>query len=111
MPVEIDLLRPDDLLVLHVFGDNVEVDDTDPEHPVLRPTSPSAPAHLTFVFPPQAFAEEAFFEHLMPVAPPGHPPDPDQGTPVSTVSPPGAVRTRIAGNSRLVFEFPAPPRR
>jgi len=105
------IVRPDDLLNLAVEWQNLRLDKSDPQNPVLVIDDPTRTALLTFTFPPQTIAESAFFESSK-VAPEGknHPPDPGIGN--DTVTSPGGVaknaRTaaQLAHPSRLVFVVP-----
>lgn len=112
--VTVDLLRPDDLLNLHIEGYNLKLDTGDPAHPTLVRADAAAPAYLAVQFPLQHVQEQAFFEVQPPVAntPPTTlkplPADPDAGAPASEPLRFGTApaRARAAGPSRLVFRLP-----
>lgn len=115
MALTIDLLRPDDLLVLRIEATNLKLDASKPDQPVLVREAAASPAFLTFFFQPQALAEQAYFETAAVSAPggtpppsnpplPGPPPDPAQPDPPQ---PPGSTLHRLGDGSRLVFRVPA----
>src|SRR5204863_7683113 len=84
------LVRPDDLLNLTVDWQNLRLDKSDPQQPVLVVDDPASSGLLTFTFPPQTISETAFFQSS-PVSPEGknHPPDPVSGN--DPLSAPGGV--------------------
>ncbi|PSN17345.1 hypothetical protein C7271_18215, partial [filamentous cyanobacterium CCP5] len=118
MAFKIDVIRPDDLLNLHIEGINLRVDTTSGEQAIAAIENPQQPAYLVVQFPPQAIAEEAFFENGFP--------DPkgieDQPTKdrvqhdidlklkqpaLPGLKPPGKnVAVRLGGPSQLVFRVP-----
>jgi hypothetical protein len=100
--VIIELLRPDDLLALGAETTNLRLDTADPTQPALVRIDPAQPAFIKVLFPPQSIAEQAFFDSRN--ASPAQPPQP--GTTTEPVLPPGSVRARICGPSRLVFRIP-----
>ncbi|MFE0758636.1 hypothetical protein ACFW16_32065, partial [Inquilinus sp. NPDC058860] len=100
MTIMVEILRPDDLLVLTIEGHNLRLDSSDPAAPVLVREAAAEDAFLVAVFPPQSFAEEAF-EEVDPPDPPLPPPPPPPPRP-----PPGAVQARLSGGSRLAFRVP-----
>ena len=60
--MEIDLVRPDDLLNVRIEAANLRLDTYDLQAPALVVDDPQQPAYLTFIFPPQTIAERAYFE-------------------------------------------------
>jgi len=117
MSLTISLLRPDDLLVLNIEAVNLNLDTSNPKHPMLVVTDGTQPAYLVINFQPQCIAEKAFFETdpKIPKNPPQATPPPGTATPTATPLPtgplalltPGDVGARIADSSRLVFQLPA----
>jgi hypothetical protein len=117
MSLTISLLRPDDLLVLDVEAVNLNLDTSNPKHPMLVVTDGTQPAYLVINFQPQCIADQAFFETdpKIPKNPPQATPPPGTATPTATPLPtgesalltPGDVGARIADSSRLVFQLPA----
>ena len=110
LPLSMDILRPDDLLVLSVQAVNLRLDTSAPHRPRLVRDVPADPAYLVYVFPPQSIAEQAFFETAevkqQPSfnTPPGPPEPPTTSDSLTT---PGSVAAWVAGQSRLVFRLPA----
>ena len=114
--MDIDLIRPDDLLNLHVEAVNLRLDADDPDAPDLVVEDPAEPAFLVVTFPPQAIAERAYFEAaIVPGAGAGVQPEPtsparpdaDAGSSViEPLDPPGQTTARTGRPSRLVFEVP-----
>jgi hypothetical protein len=104
-----DLVRPDDLLALHVDGYNLHVvpgDDT----PTIDRIDAAKDAFLVVTFPPQNIAETAYFETTgtnEPPLPPGIPAPPAGFPPAGSPPPPGRTGARLARFSRLVFRAPA----
>src|SRR6202011_3099561 len=86
-----DLVRPDDLLTLHVAGYNLKPTGNAP--PVLGRIDAAKDAVLVVTFPPQNIAETAY-----PASAPNQPPPP---------VPPGQTAARLAGFSRLPFRIAA----
>ena len=92
MAMEIDLVRPDDLLNVRIQAANLRLDTHDPEYPVLVVDDPQQSAYLTFIFPPQTIAERAYFEAAIvnPPVDPDHPvaippeTDPNRSDPEAT---------------------------
>jgi hypothetical protein len=113
MPLNLAILRPDDLLVLGVQAVNLRLDTSAPNRPRLVREAPGEAAYLVYVFPPQSVAEQAFFETVKIAKPPDFnpplstlpkpPPLPSPQTP----TPPGTVSALVAGESRLVFRLPS----
>lgn len=111
MTVRIDLLRPDDLLNLHIEGENLRLDPDAPDGPALVLDDPGKPGYLIVAFPPQTVVEEAVFESSQTLPPP-LPPPPTKESGKLHEHPPEKqptlpVRSRIGGVSRLVFRIPA----
>jgi hypothetical protein len=109
MPIEFEVTRPDDLLRLTFHGENLRLDTSQAESPVLMVEDAQLPALLTVTFPPQSIAETAFFESSI-VSPETNKPDPDGATVTEPLPGAGNVKARIAHPSRLVFKIP-PERR
>jgi hypothetical protein len=110
LPLNLAILRPDDLLVLSVQAVNFRLDTSAPDRPRLVRDAPGEAAYLVYVFPPQSIAEQAFFEVTKiktqpsfntPPGPPGPPTTPDP------LKAPGSVAALVAGESRLVFRLPS----
>ncbi|GAC1541016.1 MAG: hypothetical protein NVS2B17_17900 [Candidatus Velthaea sp.] len=57
-----ELLRPDDLLQLHVDGSNLQIVRQGDRVEVLTVADRTQPAYLRFTLAPQTIAESAFFE-------------------------------------------------
>jgi hypothetical protein len=93
-----EILRPDDLLALRVDAVNLKLEASDPENPRLVVEKKSLPAYLVVHFPPQSIIEKAYFETAPNV----------DGTPGTDdpLNPAGSVPSRMAGDSRLVFQLP-----
>jgi hypothetical protein len=115
MPVNLEVLRPDDLLAIGVQTVNLKLDSSQPGQPRLVREKPGEPAYLIFTFPSQSIAEQAFFETAS-VQQPGF--NPPQVTPPLSPPPtlppcpdslplPGAAAAVMAGTSRLAFQLPA----
>src|SRR5512133_2697981 len=107
MTVQIDLLRPDALLNLHLEGENLRLDTSKPKDPALVLDDPKKPGYLVVTFPPQTVVEQAFFESS-----PTRPVPSEAGNAYNAQHPPAAlpalpVQARIGGSSRLVFRIPA----
>jgi hypothetical protein len=104
-----DLVRPDDLLTLHVDGYNLHVvpgGDT----PTIDRVDATKDAFLVVTFPPQNIAETAYFETTgtnEPPLPPGIPAPPAGFPPAGSPPPPGRTGARLARFTRLVFRVPA----
>lgn len=109
MPIQFEITRPDDLLHLTFQGDNLRIDTSQPEAPVLVVENVQLPALLTITFPPQSIAETAFFESSV-VSPETNKPDPDGATVTEPLPGAGNVKARIAHPSRLVFKVPSDAR-
>lgn len=105
MALNLELLRPDDLLNLRIECHNLKLDTADAEKPVLVPIEAQADCHLVFIFPSQTLEETAFFEVAPVPPPPGQKPPthPDTVAEIPVVP----VRARLGGESRLVFRIPA----
>jgi len=86
-----DLVRPDDLLTLHVAGYNLR--PAGQAGPVLERIDAAKDAVLVVTFPPQNIAETAFLASA-----PSQPPPP---------VPPGQTKARLAGFTRLAFRIAA----
>ncbi len=110
MPLSIDLLRPDDLLALHIDAINLRLDVSRPRRPKLVLEQRNNPAFLVVRFPPQSIIEQAYFQATPPLPPPpafNPPPDPPLPLIDDPLDPPGSVGERMTGDSRLVFRLPA----
>ena len=110
MSLTIQLLRPEDLLTLTIGTQNLKLDKSDPNKPILVVEDTSDPAYLIFAFPPQSITEKAYFETgnitsqpPFNQVPPGTPP---LGTTDDHLLPAGQTPARISGPSRLVFQLP-----
>lgn len=88
----VEVVRPDDLLVVTLDFYNLHVAPTSGATPAQIARSGTGNGFVIAHFPPQSFAERAFFE-----AAPGSP-----GTEPLGASP---VPSRIGGSSRLVFRI------
>lgn len=116
--MQLELIRPDDLVNLEVETVNLRVaEPSDGAPPTLVVDDPHVAARLIVRFPPQSITETAYFQARdvqvdAEVDPPARP-DPDPpGTPSATPDPPGVPGSRDATSaaahaSRLVFELPA----
>jgi hypothetical protein len=111
--VQLELIRPDDLVNLEVEAVNLRVRDGSP--PTLVVADQHVAAFLIVRFPPQSITETAYFEwrndKLAAEADPPARPDPDATSSGSApLDPPGVPGTRdatssAAHGSRLVFEL------
>jgi hypothetical protein len=105
---ETDLLRPDDLVTLHVAGFNLAIGTEG--HSLVR-RDEAQDAVLVVSFPPQNIGESAYFQPAGPGAQPPPPPSgitpPPDPPPAGSLPPPGATTARLARPTRLVFRFPA----
>lgn len=105
-----EVTRPDDLLRLHIRGENLAPVQKDGGGIALAAEDPAQPALLVVTFPPQTIAEAAAFEASIvqppvePDIPPGVEPPPPQT--IGPIDPPGSVKVRIGAPSRLVFTVP-----
>ena len=106
MALTIDLLRPEDLVSVTVEAINLHLNTDVPLNPTLVRDVVGTPAFLIIHFPPQAIAEQAFYEDSSTIAPPKNQPDPIGTRPDMTPNPPGLVAARMAGGSKLVFRIP-----
>ena len=102
------VVRPSDLLALRLELVNMTVQAGTP--PLLKrgPASGGA-SYIVLHFPPQALAEQVFFQAAVPGTKPprvpeGAPPPSAPGANETPLPPP--IRARIAGESRLVFKVP-----
>jgi hypothetical protein len=127
-----ELLRPDDLLHLHVDGSNLRLIADEERGPVLTVEDRERPAFLRFTFAPQTIAESAFFEAALvpgtttPIKPENDPNRKDSDQSNTTHDPlpvPGTISAsaktaahasnkapavaQIGRPSRLVFVVPA----
>jgi hypothetical protein len=102
-----DLVRPDDLLTLHVAGYNLK--PTGNASPVLGRIDAAKDAVLVVTFPPQNIAETAYYATANPQPPPPLPPGiPPQPSPPPGAAPaPGQTAARLAGFTRLAFRLAA----
>src|SRR3954449_4311393 len=105
---EAELVRPDDLLSLHVTGYNLQVASGDGASTLGR-IDVAKDAFLVVTFPPQNIAETAYYLAANPTPLPPLPPSipvqplPPPGSP----PPPGETGARLARVSRLVFRIAA----
>jgi hypothetical protein len=109
---QVDLVRPDDLLALHVAGYNLKVVPGQAS-PSLARIDDAKDAHLAVTFPPQNILEGAYFnsakpKELPPTTPPlppdlQAPPDPTEDFPPKI----DGTHALLSGFSRLVFRIPA----
>ncbi|NLG70959.1 MAG: hypothetical protein GX495_02785 [Chloroflexi bacterium] len=107
MAIEFNLLRPADLLCLHIEAVNMRLDPSQPDDPALAPDEPQRPSFLIYTFPPQTITEQAFFESSPLSPPPGEESKPFNPNPPPGSTPVPPVKSRLGGPSRLVFRFPA----
>jgi hypothetical protein len=119
MAIQFDLLRPDDLLNIHVQGINLRLNAGNRREPVLEIENDDEPAYLVYTFPPQTIAERAYFEapiiQIDPDPPENAAGDPDTGKVDNDpeLDPPGYVDSdrpiaaMLGRPSRLVFKVPA----
>jgi hypothetical protein len=107
MSFAFEILRPDDLLALHVEAVNLKLAAGAHSKPRLVIDDETQPALLIFHFQPQSIAEQAFFQ-TDPSPPPAFNPPPQQPPPSQDdqLLPPGSVGARMSGDSRLVFRLP-----
>jgi hypothetical protein len=101
-------VRPNDLLALRIELVNMKVQPGSPPTLSRGPASSGA-SYIVLHFPPQALAEQVFFQAAVPgTQPPRVPPSaPPQSPPSANENPlPPPIRARIAGESRLVFKVP-----
>jgi hypothetical protein len=106
---EADLVRPDDLLTLHVAGYNLRVAPGDGASTLGR-IDVAKDAFLVVAFPPQNIAETAYFQTTnmpLPPLPPGIPPPPPGFPPPGAPPLPGQTGARLARFTRLVFRLAA----
>jgi len=107
----IRIVRPDDLLNLDIECINLRLDQSDPAQCALVPENVDQPAFLVYTFPPQAIAEQAYFQSTttppLPREPPANRiPNPPEGDDLLPV--PGTpARASIGGATRLVFRVPS----
>ena len=60
MTIQFDVVRPDDLLNLHLRGVNLRLNSDDPKYPILEVEETQRPAYLIVTFPPQTIAEDVY---------------------------------------------------
>jgi hypothetical protein len=94
MSFSFEILRAADLLTLQVDAINLKLDGSNPEQPKLVIDAASQPAYLIIQFPPQSITERAYYETE------------NDGPGSDALDPAGSVPVRMAGPSRLVFQFP-----
>lgn len=116
MAIQFKLVRPDDLLNLRVRGENLRLNDDDPQYPVLEVENKDKPGYLILTFPPQTIAERAYFEAPIVVIgqdpTSGVPADPDAGSVIDDppLDAPGyadgqrPIVAMLGRPSRLVFK-------
>ena len=107
MAVSVELVRPDDLLHLHVKGENLRLDTAGTDGPELVLDDATRSGYLIVNFPPQAVVEEAVYQSS-----PTPPLSDEAGAgynqpPPSPPDVPAVTRSRIGRPSRLVFRIPA----
>jgi hypothetical protein len=104
-----DLIRPDDLLALHVDGYNLHVVPSVDRQAIDR-IDAAKDSFLVVTFPPQNIAETAYFETTgtkEPPLPPGIPAPPAGFPPAGSPPPPGQTGARLARFTRLAFRVAA----
>jgi hypothetical protein len=109
MTLNIELLRPDDLLNLKIEAENLRLDTSQAGKPVLVLEDPKQPGYLIVTFPPQTVAEQAVYESS-----PSEATNPESGNPYNSQHPAPSnpsmpMQARIGGASRLVFRIPPGP--
>jgi len=116
MAVSVELVRPDDLLHLHVEGENLRLERDEGELPALVLDDPSKPGYLIVRFAPQTIIEEAVYESSTtpelvepPSPPPAPPPRPSYADKPPSLAdiPKPTTRYRAGQPSRLVFRVEA----
>ena len=107
----IHILRPDDLLNLHIETVNLKLDKENPQCPVL--VSSGTPSFLIVHFTPQNIAEQAFYDdspgqtsQTGTLPPSAGPPPPPHYIPTTGPTSAGTVAAVLGGPSRLVFLVP-----
>ncbi len=110
MPLTINILRPDDLLVLSIELYNMRLSTTDPKRPELVVDHQGQPAFLAVHFQPQSIAEQAYFEtdqkNLQYPPFDKTPPPPKLAITSPKLPAPGDTPARMSDSSRLVFQLP-----
>ena len=108
MTFSFEVIRPDDLLRLHMEARNLRIDRPQGQAPALVVEDADQPAFLIVHFQPQAIAEGGYYEAtiLQADVPPDAEPQPPPTT-IGTVDPPGKTPVRIGRGSRLAFKVPA----
>ncbi|MGZ5904006.1 MAG: hypothetical protein ACXWKQ_01550 [Reyranella sp.] len=104
-----DLIRPDDLLTLHVDGYNLHVVPRVDRQAIDR-IDATKDSFLVVTFPPQNIAETAYFETTgtkEPPLPPGIPAPPAGFPPAGSPPLPGQTGARLARFTRLAFRVAA----
>jgi hypothetical protein len=110
VPMTIDILRPDDLLVLTIELHNLRLSTADTKKPELVVDRQGLPAFLVVYFQPQSIAEKAYFE-TDPKNPQYPSFDKNPKPPIlaatdATLFTPGNTPARMSDSSRLVFQLP-----
>ncbi len=106
---QVDLIRPDDLLALHVDGYNLHVVPRVDRQAIDR-IDATKDSFLVVTFPPQNIAETAYFETTgtkEPPLPPGIPAPPAGFPPAGSPPLPGQTGGRLARFTRLAFRVAA----
>jgi hypothetical protein len=107
--LQVDLIRPDDLLALHVDGYNLHVVPRVDRQAIDR-IDATKDSFLVVTFPPQNIAETAYFETTgtkEPPLPPGIPAPPAGFPPAGSPPLPGQTGARLARFTRLAFRVAA----
>ena len=100
-----ELVRPDDLLTLHLAGYNLK--PTGNAQPVLGRIDATKEAVLVVTVPPQNIAETAYYANANPQPPPPLPP----GIPAQPSPPPARTRPRRGFPVSRASPFASPPTR
>jgi hypothetical protein len=102
------VVRPNDLLALRIELVNMRV-QAGATPTLSRGPANAGASYIVLHFPPQALAEQVFFQAAVPGTKPPRVPEgaPPPSAPRANENPlPPPIRARIAGESRLVFKVP-----